>query len=186
MKRLLALLLAALLVCSLAACGAEREERNRESAEDALEDSLEALTEGGEVWILGPGGSPVAMQQAQGLGGLIAGRLDMDVESVKERGKSATAELTITAPDAAPLVKEALEGMTAFDEVAFTEKLTQLLENAEETVFVVEVELELVDGAWCIVPNGDFSNAISGGLLEQYMALRQTVMDALVEGGDGE
>lgn len=186
MKRVLALLLAALLVCSLAACNAEREEKKRESAENALEDSLEALVEGGEVWVLGAGGSAVAMKQAEGLGGLIAGQLDVDIESVKERGKSATAELKVTAPDAASLVKEALGDMSAFDEAAFTERLTQLLENAEETVFVVEVELELVDDAWCIVPNEEFSNAISGGLLSEYMTVRQTIMDALVEGGDGE
>lgn len=187
MKRVFALLLAALLVLSLAGCQVEetRRKKKTESAEDALQDSLEALAEGGTM-MLAPDGSAVGMNPATGVASCITGALEFEIRSVKERSSSATAELEISAPDAVALVQQALEDMETFDEAVFLEKLEQLAENAEKKTFSVTVELTLADDCWCIIPNAEFSNAITGGLTGEYAAVRQSILDALTKGGEEE
>jgi hypothetical protein len=101
-------------------------------------------------------------------------------------GKSAKAVLDITTADAVALINSAIEGMEAFDQTAFLENLENLLPNAPTRTFRVEVQLRQVDGQWLVVMNAQLSNAVTGGLLDEYNAIRQEMLDSAMKGGAQE
>lgn len=138
-----------------------------------------------EPLILGPDGTPTALRAPTGLGALISEKITYEVVSLTENGDTAAAALNITAPDAVSLVYQALEGMEVYDEEAFTANMESLLADAPTKVFSVELELVRIDGTWCMKVNEDFSNAITGGLMAEYNAVQQAILDKLTEGGEG-
>lgn len=153
---------------------------------DVLDVAMYVLTggESAQPLLLGTNGKPVAMSAPTGLAKLIAEKVSYEVVSITEEGDSATAMLNITAPDAVPLVYQALEGMESFDEEAFTEAMQAQLEDDPATVnYNVQVQLQRVDGTWCMVSNAEFSNAITGGLMNKYNEVQQAIYDAFVKGG---
>jgi hypothetical protein len=193
MKRIVSLLLVVLLAVGMTACDWDlsflsNKGKAVDPPDEMLESSLKALAEGQHgTMVLGADGTAVAMNRPSGMAALITQQLEFDIEQVETDGDSATAHLEITAPDMAALVRQALEGVTAFEETVFLEKLEQLLQNNPETkTFSVKVELALTDDGWCIVPNGEFSNAITGGLAQAYNDLRQSILDAATKGGAQE
>ena len=195
MKRMCCLLLALAAVCVLAGCNKEVTDSGKEEtvrvvrADETLELCMDAVVSGemGTGMVLGTDGKPAALTPPDGLAGAICRQVEYRVVSLEESGDQATAILEITAPDAVPLLYEALAGMESYDEAVFTQRFGDLLENDPATkVFTVTVELRLVDSQWCLVPNSQFSNAITGGLMDEYEAVRQSVVDAMTEGGEQE
>jgi hypothetical protein len=97
----------------------------------------------------------------------------------------ATARLRITAPDAVALVTQAVSGMDSLDEALLTQNMEQLLSGSFATVaFSVEVQLVQVEGTWCLVPNDQWSDAITGGLISRYAQLQLAILEALAGGAD--
>jgi uncharacterized lipoprotein len=185
MKKLIAIVAALLL---LAGCTPESGKKQTVPADKVMEQSLEALVTGeGDTMILASDGTAVAMGKPTGIAGVISGQLRYDVESVEVDGEKAEAEIEITAPDTVKLVQKALEGMTTFDEATFLLKMKQLAAEEPETVtFSLTVDMVLAENGWCIVPDNEFSNAITGGLANEYTAVRQAFLEALAkEGGEG-
>lgn len=159
-----------------------------ETPQDLL-DIVEYVLAGGESYqplIMGTEGTPVYLSTPTGLAGVISSKVQMEAVSVTESGETAKAVLNITAPDAVALVHQAIEGMETYDEAVFTGNMGTLLGKEHATkVFTVEVELRKVDGAWCMVTNEAFSDAITGGLMSSYNEVQQAIFDAFVKGGEG-
>lgn len=139
-----------------------------------------------EHLVLGPNGEPAVLSAPTGIGALISQQLSYEVVSLTENGDTATAVLNITSPDAVSLVYQALDGMQTYDEEAFVAQMERLLSDAPPTkVFQVNVELVKVDGTWCIQVNEEFSNAVTGGLIAEYSAVQQRILEAYLKGGEG-
>lgn len=155
--------------------------------ESVLSAAMSALVQGDNQLpvFLGMDGKPTALSGNTGLAAVITPKVTYHVTSLQKEGDTAVATLEITAPDVVKMVYTAVEGVDTYDEAAFTEKMEQLLENAETKTYTVEVEMVKVDGQWLFVTNAAFSNAITGGLIEEYAQLRQTIIDAFTEGGEG-
>ena len=154
---------------------------------DVLDVAMYVVTGGSNPapLVVGADGSPGALRAPTGLAAQISAKVTCEVVSLTENGDTAAAVLNITAPDAVGLFYQALEGMKTYDEEAFTEKFEGLLADAPTKVFPVELELVRLEGVWCIQINEDFSNAITGGLMAEYTAVQQAILDKLTEGGEG-
>ncbi len=108
-----------------------------------------------------------------------------EIEAVTTEETIATARLRITAPDAVVLVTQAVSGMDSLDEALLTQNMEQLLSGSFATVaFSVEVQLVQVEGTWCLVPNDQWSDAITGGLISRYAQLQLAILEALAGGAD--
>lgn len=190
MKRVFLLLALVLIFC--AGCipneGTDTVPNGAETPEEALEIAMSVLS-GGESdrpVFQGANGAPVSSSGNTGLAGAISRQTSYEVKSVETADGITTALLEITAPDMTKLVREALKGMEGFDEEAFSAALEALLErNSDTKTFTVQVELTQIQGCWCVIPNAELSNAVTGGLMEEYTAVRQSILDALAKGGDG-
>lgn len=154
------------------------------AAKDTLQDTLTALVsgDGQNVSVLAPNGTPVTGIQSSGIAQIITGKVTFQIISVSEKGKTATATLSICAPDAVALMRQALADMDVYDAERFTANMSALLEGDIPTVsYEVEVTMQYVDGQWCLVPNNELSNALSGGLLQEQARLEQAIRDAFAE-----
>ena len=185
--RLVGLLLALLLLCG---CGGSSKPRpaSKKELEKTVTAAMTALTVGEveEPVFLGVDGEPVSLSGHSGIAGKISANTTYEVVSVEGEGKSAKAVLDITTADAVALINSAIEGMEAFDQTAFLENLENLLPNAPTKTFRVEVQLRQVDGQWLVVMNAQLSNAITGGLLDEYNTLQQKMLEGAGKGGEQE
>ena len=194
MKRSIFLIALVLLLCAGCARPIEDETRptaaaGAETPREALEAAMEVLSgEENDLPVFqGADGSPVSVTVNTGLAGVISRQSSYEVKSVETENGTATASLEITVPDISKLVHQALQSMDGFDEEAFAAALEALLEqNTDTKTYEVTVELTEIQGCWCIVPNAELSNALTGGLLEEYAAVRQEILDALAKGGEAE
>lgn len=195
MKRIFLSILLVLLFC--AGCSQPADETQEtgptmvgaETPEEALEIAMSVLAgEESDLPVFqGANGMPVSAASNSGLAGVISQQTSYEVKSVTTEKGTTTARMEITAPDMSKLVHKALEGMDGFDAEAFTAALEGLLEeNTDQKTFTVQVELTEIQGCWCVIPNAELSNAVTGGLMEEYAVVRQDILDALVKGGDGE
>lgn len=185
-KRILSGIVLILAMILFAGC-IPNEEAGAATPEDALAAAMTAMTadtQSGQKIFLGSDGQPIAPAANEGLALEISRLVTYSVTSVETDGDTATAQLEITAPDAAQLVKDALAGMETFDAEAFTVALEALLadEPAMKT-FTVTVKLTRIDGAWYVLSNAEYANAITGGLVEAYNTVRQNIIDGLQKGG---
>lgn len=186
MKRLVILCLAlALILC--AGC-TPYSEIVPQTPQDVLQIGMYVLTGGKnpESMIIGADGTPSALRAPTGLAAGISQQMTYEVVSLTESGETAAAVLNVTVPDAVALMYQALDGMETYDEAAFVEAFEKLLDNAPATkTFTVDVQLQKVDGKWCMVMNDALSNALTGGLMAEYNTVRQAILDKLMEGGAG-
>lgn len=173
--------LAILLLGTLSGCGGQK-------AEEALDAALSALVSGDSqnVPLLGLDGSPVTGFENEGLAQVISSRLQYEIKEVSAKGSKAAATVKITAPDTPGIIREVLDGMGEYDEEAFIARMAEKLEgSAPSAVFTVEVELQRVDGIWCLVPSAELSNAMTGGLLQAYVDQVRQIQSELMGGNEG-
>ena len=187
MKKL-CLLLAVLLALSLCACrGQETDEEEAPlSVDQALEEALEALTNGAceKACMIGADGS-LTFPQNTGLAAILSSYSTYEIGQVKADGDKATATVTITAPDSVTILKQVMEVSDDPASEEFAQKLTEILENDPPMLdFTVEVQLQQTQEGWGIVPSFELSNALSGGLAEEYQKLYEGLMDGMLEGGE--
>lgn len=185
--RLIGLLLALSLLCG---CGGGSKSRpaSKKQLEKTVTAAMTALTVGEveEPVFLGVDGEPVSLSGHSGIAGKISANTTYEVVSVEGEGKTGKAVLEITTADAVKLVYEAIEGMESFDQTQFLTNLENLLPDAPTKTFRVEVELRQVDGKWLVVMNAQLSNAITGGLLDEYNTLQQKMLEDAGKGGEQE
>ena len=185
--RLIGLLLVLTLLCG---CGIliKPKTASKKELEKTVAAAMDALTVGDvdKAVFLSVDGEPVPLSGHKGIAAKIAAVTTYEVVSVEGEGKSAKAVLDITSADAVALINSAIEGMEAFDQTAFLENLENLLPNAPTKTFRVEVQLRQVDGQWLVVMNAQLSNAVTGGLLDEYNAIRQEMLDSAMKGGAQE
>lgn len=185
--RILGLLLALVMLCG---CGRDAKPKpaSKKTLEKTVSTAMAALTVGEEDTpvFLGVDGEPVALHGNSGIAGKISASTTYEVVSVEGLGDSGTVVLDITTADAVTLVYDAIEGMEKFDEEQFLANLERLLPDAKTKTFRVEVELRQVDGQWLVVMNAQLSNAITGGLLDEYNALQQKMLEGAAKGGEQE
>lgn len=185
MKRVFVLILSLLIVIGLSACN------NRKNIERDLTATLEeirtgTLDEDSLVYSSdlsgGNGGSDIYANEAAAK---IAGKVQYSISDVSE-DETVTADITMTVPDVYAMLEDislAIEG----DSVdALLEELEVRLDSDDFPTEELEVSVELkpVGGRWYLVPNGQLSNAFSGGLVERYSMLGQDVVSSLLEGGN--
>ena len=155
---------------------------------DVLDVTMYVLTGGSSAQplIIGNDGKPAYLSAPTGLAAMISEKVTYEVVSITENGDSATAVLKITAPDTVNLVYDCLEGMETYDEEAFTARMEETLKTSTATVSnTVELQLQKVEGSWCIVMDPAFSDAITGGLMTRYNEVQQAIFDAFQKGGEG-
>ena len=161
----------------------------KNTPKQAINTVMKALAGEGtsERVLLGADGTPVSIAPGSGIAQLITSEIEYKVTAVDTMDDTTMqASLEITAPDALAAVRASLEGMQAYEESTFLERMTQQLLNSDAvTTFNVQVELVLVEDRWCVVTNPAFSDAITGGLITRYAQIQQEIMDAFA-GGEGE
>lgn len=194
MQRLGSVLLAVLLLVSaLSGCKgepeedqSERREPKLEKAETAAEEILESLMAGeGEIPVLTPDGTPAESGANEGLAQVITSMLEYEILSVAEEDDMAAVTVRITAPDTPAILDEVLADMDDYDAQVFEERMEDALRTDSRKVeFTVEVTLQGQDGIWYLVPDGQLSNAMTGGLLQVYADQVQAIQDELT-GGSG-
>lgn len=176
--RLIGLLLALSLLWGCGG-GSKSKPASKKDLEKTVTAAMTALTVGEveEPMFLGTDGEAVSLSGHSGIAGKIAAGTTFEVVSVEGKGKSGKAVLDITTADAVTLVYSAIEGMETFDQAQFLTNLEKLLPDAPVKTFRVEVELQQVDGRWLVVMNAQLSNAITGGLLDEYNTLQQKLLE---------
>lgn len=183
--RLIGLLLVLTMLCG---CGIliKPKAASKKDLEKTVSAAMAALTVGDvdEPVFLGVDGTAVSLSGHSGIAGKISAVTTYQVVSVEAEGKTGKAVLDITAADAVALVYGAIEGMETFDQARFLTNLENMIPHAPTKTFRVEVQLQQVDGQWLIVMNAQLSNAITGGLLDEYNALQQKLLENA--GKDGE
>lgn len=199
MKKL-CFLLALLLVFALCGCESDPapddgdDNDDREPAvvltvEETLREALNALTgqeAEGHAVLLGADGLP-AVPQNSGVAQLLSSCVTYKVKDVSPKSDTAAAEVMITAPDSAQLIRQAVADMETVDEDALYTKLDELLKQDPPMVdYTVEVDLVKAEGSWCVVPSFELSNALTGGLTQAYLELQQNLLSQLQEGGEAE
>ncbi len=188
MKKL-AFLMALLLVCSLCGCQSGLSEGGTASLspEDTLTEALQALTVGsstGHAVLLGADGTP-AVPHNSGIALLLSGCVQYDIREFSAEENSATALVDITAPDAPALLLEATEAIDATDSQALAAWMEEALRGDYPTSeHTVTVQLVKAEGQWCVVTDFALSNALTGGLAQEYLQLQQQILGQLQEGGD--
>ncbi len=179
-----------LVLTMLFGCGRDAKPKpaSKKDLEKTVTAAMGALTVGDvdEAVFLGVDGEPVSLSGNSGIAGQISAVTTYEVVSVEGEGKSGKAVLDITTADAVALVYGAIEGMDTFDQEQFLSNLENMLPNAQTKTFRVEVELRQVDGQWLVVMNAQLSNAITGGLLDEYNTLQQKMLEAMAKGGEQE
>ena len=153
---------------------------------EVLEIGMYVLTGGKnpEPMIIGADGTPSPLSAPTGLAAEISKQMTYEVVTMVESGDTAAAVMNITVPDAVALMYQALDGMETYDEEAFVAAYEKLLANAPLTkTFTVDVQLQKVDGKWCMVMNDALSNALTGGLMAEYNKIQQAILDKMTEGG---
>ncbi len=185
--RLIGLLLVLTLLCGCSIV-IKPKAASKKELEKTVTAAMTALTVGevDKPVFLGVDGEPVSLSGHKGIAAKISAGTTYEVVSVEGEGKSGKAVLDITTADAVKLISSAIEGMEVFDQARFLENLENLLPNAPTKTFRVEVQLRQVDGQWLVVMNAQLSNAITGGLLDEYNSIQQNMLDGAMKGGAQE
>ncbi len=185
--RFIGLLLALTMLCGCFG-GSKPKPASKKDLEKTVTTAMAALTVGDvdEAVFLGVDGKPVSLAGNSGIAGKISAGTTYEVVSVEAEGKTGKAVLDITTTDAVALVYSAIEGMEVFDQAKFLENLENLIPDAPTRTFRVEVELRQADGQWLVVMNAQLSNAVTGGLLNEYNALQQELLGSIGKGGEQE
>lgn len=114
----------------------------------------------------------------------LAGAMMQKVTYTVRDAEGGTLTLEITAPDAAAILEQAVEGMDTFIAEAFQTEMEELLEgDVPIRTFTVEVEMGEAEGQWYPILSAELVNALTGGLPEAYAAAQQQIFDSLMEGG---
>ncbi len=113
----------------------------------------------------------------------MAGLVEYTVKSIAINGESANASVTLIAPDVYHLITEIASEMQENNVDRLLEQLDDKLdEDVPTKEYEVTVGLKLVNEHWYLVPNGELSNAFSGGIIEQYSMMGQKVIEGLLGG----
>ncbi len=183
-------MLVSMVALSGCSCGPEdqsnRREPKLEKAETAMERILESLMAGDEqIPVLAPDGMPADGGANEGLAQVITSMLEYEILSVTEEDDTATSTMRITAPDTPAILDDVLADIDVYDVEVFVSRMEDALRTDSRTVeFTVEVTLQGVDGIWYLVPDGQLTNAMTGGLLQVYADQVQAIQDGLM-GGSG-
>lgn len=128
--------------------------------------------------------------QNTGIAEQLAGEMEFEIISVTAEGEEGEAELKLTVPDASQLFADVISQMDVSDVEAentevLLERVMEAIEDKEYDTMTctVTVELRMLQDQWYLVNNQEFSNAISGGLLQAYAKNRQEMIDNM---GGGE
>ncbi|MGI6643177.1 MAG: hypothetical protein ACOX3V_04160 [Bacillota bacterium] len=110
-------------------------------------------------------------------------RTSYDIDSISQDENGYTATVTLSAPSITEGLMELLESEEELSEEQIEETVLSLLEEApiEQNEFILPV-VETPDGME-IVFTEEFTNALSGGLMEFIGELYQSLIDELLEEG---
>ena len=160
-------------------------EKQGPKPEETLKAVMEAVTETGssKPLIVGADGTPVAVTAPQGIAAVICQQMRYEILETQTEGDRCVATMKIRVPDAVALVQRALKDMGSYEEAAFLDRMTALLEEtAPMREATVEVELTRIEENWYLVSNGEFSDAITGGMLSRRLELEALIREALAGG----
>jgi len=113
-----------------------------------------------------------------------------EVMDVQIDGTIATATIFVSAPDLSIILRDAVSLLLAGDSDDVNELLAIVgaALNSEHEVFenTFEVDLELLDDNWFLVPNAEFSNALSGNLIQLYAQMVEVMIHDMMGGNSNE
>ena len=113
-----------------------------------------------------------------------------EVMDVQIDGTIATATIFVSAPDLSIILRDAVSLLLAGDNDDVSELLSIVgaALNSEHEVFenTFEVDLELLDDNWFLVPNSEFSNALSGNLIQLYAQMVEVMIHDMMGDNSNE
>lgn len=124
------------------------------------------------------------------IAGKINAAITYEIVDVQIEDTGATATIFISAPDLSIILADVVSRLVVDENDDIDELLSQvrLTLNSDHEMFedTVEVRLELLNGNWFLIPNAEFSNALSGNLIQLYARMIDEFMDELVGGSNDE
>lgn len=111
----------------------------------------------------------------------IASLVKYKILNISSENDTASVKIKITAPDTYKMINEIASTMQEESIDALLKALnTKLDEEFPQKEFDVSADLKLINEHWYLVPNGQLTNAFTGGLIEQYFMMGQNTINELL------
>ena len=181
MKKVLLVACCFCLVISLSGCGGSS------SIKKDVSFSLNAVINGdiddGYIYSIDLEGKSIPLLGDDALIRKICNNASFKVTKIEQQGdEEATATIKIKSPDILQMMSLIAES----GEVKDVNELLSALETNLDSKFstkeyLVDISLVLIDEHWFIIPNSELVNALSGGLVKEYLILERQMVDQLTQ-----
>ena len=178
-----ALIFVSLLFCfSLSAC-----DRHEKGIKQDLTDTLNAISNGtldehsyiyGSNLNIAIGDSNI---QGSEITEKVANLVGYEILDISSEEDTAKVKIKITAPDTYKMIEDIAATMQEENTDMLLKTLSvKLDEEFPKKEFDVAVDLKLINEHWYLVPNGQLTNAFTGGLTEQYFMMGHNTINELL------
>lgn len=182
MKRVILIFISLLICLSLSACDGHENDIKQD-----LADTLNAIGHGTldeHSYIYGSNLN-IATGDTNIQGGeitkKIANLVEYEILDISSEEDTAKVKIKITAPDTYKMIEDIAATMQEENTDMLLKTLSiKLDEEFPKKEFDVAVDLKLINEHWYLVPNGQLTNAFTGGLIEQYFMMGQNTINELL------
>ena len=182
MKRVILIFISLLICLSLSACDGHENDIKQD-----LADTLNAIGDGtldAHSYIYGSNLN-IATGDTNIQGGEITEKIatlvEYEILDISSEEDTAKVKIEITAPDTYKMIEDIAATMQEENTDMLLKTLSiKLDEEFPKKEFDVAVDLKLINEHWYLVPNGQLTNAFTGGLIEQYFMMGQNTINELL------
>lgn len=182
MKRVILIFISLLVCLSLSACDGHENDIKQD-----LADTLNALGNGtlDEHSYIYSSNLNIATGDTNIQGGeiteKIANLVEYEILDISSEEDTAKVKIKITAPNTYKMIEDIAATMQEENTDILLKTLSiKLDEEFPKKEFDVSVDLKLINEHWYLVPNGQLTNAFTGGLIEQYFMMGQNTINELL------
>ena len=114
-------------------------------------------------------------------------KVEYEIADISIDKNVAEAEVKVIAPNTYVILESIASTMQENNVIELLDIFNkQLDEDYPIKEFNVTVNLKLVDEHWYLIVDGQLSNALTGGLVEQYSIMGEDIIEQLLEESDNE
>lgn len=180
MKRIICLYITIMIMISLVGCD------NHNELKQDLTNTLDTIISGEEkndIYIYGKNiGFNNENSENEKIRKKIIKNIDYKIISVEENENEAEVKLKIKTPDAYQMLQDIVLSNQENNIKSLLDSFEKQLEDDfPKKEFEVTINLMLFNNHWYIIPNDEFANAFSGGLIEQYSLIGRRTVENLLE-----